>query len=330
MEDLEYLKIWREYCHCITKSMKFIRQLDLEAYQHIYAKELFLRKMFRWGLRNTFGRQWYDELGDVTEQLEDRIASDRRLGYYSGNHTFISYIDLRVLISLMFGKFWTAIFKIPFDNKFNQYRSMFEDLIRIRNKIGHFRAVNQKDISTLAQIKIEIDKVINFYSGISNSSSYISGEQEHIADYNGEGIEVLNDKLGKTDHGDLWEFYDSLHAERQNGLSPGIGIISEHIFFEYYTKGCFFGEELYNYCVSDEHVITFLNLGKYGQHARVFIPLLYSSREIKKSIKRFTKAAKNDLQDLDKSPEDLSIKYQLGINEVLNINTINTYSGFIF
>lgn len=306
----------------------YLREIDKKGYEQVFFYENLLRKTLIWELRGTYGRQWLNELAKFGYQIEDRIASTKRAGAYNEDHSELSYLDLADLLSLIFDKTWYSIF-----NKILIRKSLrdvaHKGLVAVRNKIAHYRPIDQTDAHRLESAKEVFSGLGNYYGRNLQADAHLSGQDKGVdVLLNPAEIDNLRTVLVRAKLPNLWDDYGKHEGMRASNLSPGIGVVRHHLFFEIFTHLAFAPIRFVDFVRRRRHEVTFLNFGPSAEYVRIFIPLCLGEREIQKLLVKFIDVAKNAVIDPEQNAE--SLIFDLGYWDQIGMSEKNLYFGFIF
>lgn len=265
-----------------------LRLFDSKAYESVYSFEILLRKVLRWELRGCFGRNWLSQIGVCGTAIIDRIDREKKFGVYNPDHSDLAYLDLSELLDLVFDFLWTPIFSSILKRKHLQ-DPLRRQIVAIRNKVAHFRAVDQKDLSLLQAAGEFLDVLGVHYSNLA-ASSYLSGEDPD-SQFEGGEVDLMIRELGMLGMSGIWDEYGVLEGVRAKGLSPGIGIVRHHLLFEIFTHDAYRPESILRFAKSQRFDISFINFGAQAEHVRMFVPFALGEKNICKLMRAFTNAA---------------------------------------
>ena len=264
-----------------------VRLFDSKAYENIYLFEILLRKVLRWELRGVFGRNWLSELGRFGTVIVDRIDREKRLGAYNADHSDLAYLDLSELLDLVFEKFWEPIFSAILKRK-NLQVPLRRQIVAIRNKVAHFRAVDQKDL-LLLQAGGDFNNVLDEYYSRLAASAYLSGEDPE-GQLGGGEVDLLIRELAQRGMSEIWAEYGALEGVRAKGFLPGIGIVGHHLLFELFTTEAYTPESILEFAKAQRFDISFLNFGAQAEYVRIFVPFKLGEKAICKLMRAFIKS----------------------------------------
>jgi hypothetical protein len=307
------------------------RTLDIDAYSKVASCEGFLRRVLRWELRGHAGNQWKREINSRISDLIERQAVERMNGLYIDHGCPFAYLSLNELVEVMFRDLWKPIFREVFGNN----RATAADLHRlrqIRNRIAHFRPVSEAQVSMLDTAFAILDGLRAYYGRHKQSHAYIPGAFERAEEQlDSDETALLISQLGASERNELWSEFGKQEAIRAKGLSPGMGVVHHHVFFELYTRGSFSADPVHRFALRFQDSITFLNVGCFSDYVRVFVPLKNDLQNIKKILREFYETADdaNTNGTID-SPETTTRKFDLGMHVPVVGEGINSAVGFMF
>jgi len=309
----------------------FCRAIDNQAYIKILNYELFLRKILRWELRGIFGDKAFLQLGELSDEINFRIGAEKKNGAHNKDSSSFSYLTLNELIYAIVENLWDRILEPVFKNKKYLVKEDLKQLICVRNKISHFRPLRNSDLLIFSDIESMVHKLQNYYRDSMKSAAYIPGERGYEdQQIDPDEILLLENGFRNVSREGLWFEFQKNESIRSRGLSPGIGIIGHHCFFELYSSGSFRAKELVEFTLKHEYEITFLNIGPRANYVRVFVPLSIEEKIQKKILRKFFKSGEQANSNEMPSLESIKSDYDIGYLESINAENINSYVGFVF
>jgi len=309
----------------------YLREADQGAYRKILYFEVLLRRLIRWEARGVHGRSWLLALDTLQSKIEERIQAERQLGAFNPDSSELSYLSLAELIEIVFSYLWRDCFQQVLNNKKNIRNDPCRALNAIRNKVAHFRPIAQNDARALGGIETLFDILTLYYQENLKASAYIPGDFE-VPDgqLDSEEISRLTEFLEAHDQTSVWNEFQQLESVRGAGLSPGIGIVSHHVFYELYTRGRFRAHLLVDCLIKNRHEITFMNVGNTANYVRIFVPIKMGARDIRKMMRKITTAAVSSVDERPFCSLDVAREFDLGYLESLGADQTNLYFGFVF
>lgn len=309
-----------------------LRELDKQAYEEVFNHETLLRRVLRWELRGHFGRQWYGELGRYCSRIEEQIQSEKAKSCYDPRVSAFGYLGLSDSTELITGRHWEGIFKLIFSGSVPKHtiKSGLRSMIGVRNKVAHFRPVlNYKaEFDVAKQMRDALEK---YYDLALNAVLHLGGDPEKRGEQFGTGEDKeLENFLSQRGLKLVWEKYTRLESMRAEGLSPGLGVVGHHVFYEIYGNGSFESKPILRWVERVEHNVTFLNVGKYANYLRVFIPIQQGPREIAKCMNGLALTAKSGNSEKWKTADQIQIEFDFGSIECLNGEGKNIIFSFVF
>jgi hypothetical protein len=184
---------------------------------------------------------------------------------------------------------------------------------------------------SLSDANYLLSQLDSYYRQHLAASAYIPGDFDREDDQlDAEQIGKLTRFLAQHDATSVWDEFQTLDSVRAYGMSPGIGVVSHHLFYELYTKGAFGASRLLDCLEANKHLITFMNVGLTGSHIRVFVPIKIGATDIRKVMKKITVAARESLEEQPRNRADIIQDFDIGYFEPLGADQTNLYFGFVF
>ena len=262
-----------------------VRLTDERAYCQIFNHELLLRRVLRWELRGCFGRLWYQRIGRHGVSIEERIRSEKEHGWYDPQVSELAYLGLREIIDIVCGLQWNAIFSKMFRHRLPKHllKNGLRKVVGMRNKVAHFRPVMSTE-SEEAIIGQLLSAFGGYYGARLEAAVYLSGDPSKSEDqFRTDELKLVQKALANCRLNAVWDEYTKLEGIRAVGLSPGLGIVDHHFFYEIYGQGSFNSEPIVSWADRAKYHVTFVTVGRYGHYIRAFIPL---ENDAKRSQKR--------------------------------------------
>ncbi len=309
----------------------YLREADQSAYKKVLFFEILLRRVIRWEARGARGRQWLGAFGELHDRIEDRIQSERRSGSFNSHSSELSYLSLSELFEIVFDCLWEECFQQVLSNKRHIRINPCRGLNAVRNKVAHFRPVDENDRKALSNAEYLFEALGSYYRNHLKARAYIPGDFDRADDQlNDEELGKLSAYLGGHGADSVWDEFQRLDSVRAYGMSPGIGVVSHHVFYELYTKGAFGASRLVDCLERNKQEITFMNVGITASYVRIFMPIKIGAPDILKVMKKITVAARESLEDPPHIPADVIREFDLGYFESLGADQTNLYFGFVF
>lgn len=309
----------------------YLREADQDAYKDILYFETLFRRLIRWEVRGAHGRRWLLALDVLQGKIEERIQAEKRLGAYNPDSSELSYLSLAELIEIVFGYLWRDCFQQVLNNKKHIRNDPCRALNAVRNKVAHFRPIDQNDGKALAGIEALFDVLALYYRDNLKASAYIPGDFEASdGQLDQQEISRLISYLEAHDAKSVWDEFQQLESVRSAGLSPGIGVVSHHVFFELYTRGRFRAPRLVDCLVKYKYEITFMNVGNSANYVRIFVPIRMGAQDIRRVMRKITAAALSSVDEQPFDTLDIVREFDLGYFESLGADQTNLYFGFVF
>ena len=281
------------------------RELDLECYANISEFEVTLRRIVRWELMSLYGRSWLAETGAYLNLINDRIASEGKKGINRGCSSYLSYLTLGELQTLIFKDFWNSTFSNIFSGKKSLQKDLLEKILPVRNKVAHFRPVTNVEFSALFITSDFFDLLKQHYQKSEHTSFYLSGESQR-------GSELLDYAILSEARGHLEKYksesilddFLNLQWLRAYGVSPGLGIFKKNLFLELYFEGCYSSDLIMNWVEKKEFEVTLATFSKTPNLVRVFIPMILGEKVLSKTISALANVAKDACFDRELSSKN--------------------------
>jgi len=284
------------------------RSLDIQCYADISDFEITLRRVVRWELMTKYGRSWLSETGGYLDLINDRIAAEVKKGMTRGSSSYLSYLTLGELQTLIFRDFWQNSFANIFDGKKSLQKELLERVLPVRNKIAHFRPVTNAEYSGL-NVAVNFFNILKqHYQTSSHTLFYLSGDPQTA----GELLDptLLNEALVILKGfgcESLLEVFFGLQWLRAYGMSPGIGVFKNNLFVELYFDKNYSSDTLRNWVEKKEYEVTVATFSDLPKVVRIFVPLVLGVKVISKTIEAFANTAKESCQGegFNNQPVDL-------------------------
>jgi len=309
----------------------FLRDADYDAYRKVLFFETLLRRVIRWEARGIRGRQWLAAFGPLQDKIEQRIQAEKSSGSFNPHSSELSYLSLSELLEIIFHVLWRDCFQRVLGNKKHMRGDPCRGLNNVRNKVAHFRPVDPGDAHTLEKANYLLEVLEFHYKENLVATAYLPGDFDRGEDQlDEEEVSKLTCFLKEHDANAVWDEFQEQESVRAIGLSPGIGVVSHHVFYELHTRGSFAASRLVEFLEQNKHVITFMNVGTEVPYVRTFMPIALGSSEIRRLIKKVTVAARNGLINQRSIPPNVVRDFDLGYTESLGAEKTNLYFGFVF
>jgi len=309
----------------------FLREADETAYKRVLFFEILLRRIIRWEARDAHGRRWLLALGDLQGTIEDRIQFEKRTGFYNPHSSELSYLSLSELLDIVFDRLWDQRFRTVFRSKKQMRNGSCRELNCVRNKVAHFRPVDVKDGVALNGAQDLFETLKAHYQAHLKAEVYLPGGLEKTDEsLDPEEVGALTRSLDVNGISAVWDEFQRLESIRAYGMSPGMGLVSHHVFFELYTKGAFGAAPLKQLLVNNIHDITFMNIGTTASYMRVFVPIGLGTRDIQRLMRRIVAAARDSVEGKPGLAAHVVEQFDLGYFEALGADQTNLYFGFVF
>jgi hypothetical protein len=308
----------------------FVRDADREAYERVSTFENLLRRVLRWELRGSFGRDWFSKLEAYGVLINNRIANEKSASAYNEDHSDLAYLDISELLDLIFDKFWQSNFKAIVNHQRLKHKTR-DTVLRVRHKVAHFRSINQLDLILLNTSTELYNALKRYYETNLQADAYLSGEVPGLdSQLDDSEIDLLKNSLFKHGASELWDEYTKIESVRADGLSPGIGVVGHHVFFELFTQDRFLPDQLMKFAKERRFDLTYMHFGLDAQYVRLFLPLKLGVVEIRRILRSFVKAAKCGVTNYP-SNDPLGDKgFDFGYWEHVGAPGRAMYFGFLF
>ncbi len=270
------------------------QQLEIECYANISEFEITLRRVVRWELMTKYGRSWLTELDGYLDLINDRIAAEARKGMARGSSSYLSYLTLGELQTLIFKDFWQNFFSIIFQGKKSLQRDLLNLLLPVRNKIAHFRPITHSESLGLNIATDFFDLLRSHYQTPDNTLFYLSGDPQNAGELIDKNIiNEAQECLRTCGFPLVLDLFFELQWLRAYGISPGIGIFKGNLFIEVYFDKSYSSNLLKNWIDKKEYEITMATFNSTSRVVRIFIPTVLGEKTILKTINAFASIAKD-------------------------------------
>lgn len=268
----------------------FVRDDDIQAYERVSSLENLLRRVLRWELRGSFGREWFSKLGAFGSIITDRIANEKIALAYNADHSELAYLDFNELLDLIFDQFWKTNFEAILVHR--RLKAIARSkIVTVRNKVAHFRSINQNDLLSLDSSADIYDALKKHYETRLNADAYLPAEDPESQLDEAE-IDLLKTCLSRYDASRIWDEYSKVEAVRSIGLSPGIGVIGQHLFLELFTEERFLPNPLMQFAKKQRFEVTYMHFGLKAKSVRLFVPLKLGAIHLSRIVHSFVAAAR--------------------------------------
>ncbi len=298
----------------------------------MFSHELLLRRILRWELRGEFGSQWYGELGSYAGEIDARILADRTRGLLDSLVSELAYLDLSDLADIVCRQQWESIFSKMLGNSLpkHQLKQKFRDVVSIRNKVAHFRPVSDS-LADGVFVGHFLAACRTHYQSRLSAAVHVSGDPSKSGDQFGTPeLSALRQQLASRNLEHVWDEYGKLEHIRASGLSPGLGVVDRHLFYEIYGDGSFNGRMITDWAGKEKHSVTFVTVGRYANYVRAFMPLRSHPKDIAKVMRGLAAAAQLSATKVWKADDAVSEDFDFGTVEWLNGEAHNVFLGFVF
>lgn len=308
-----------------------LRSTDQRAHEQVFTHEVFLRRILLWELRGAFGPKWYSQLGSHTTEIEDRIRIEKRQNIFDSQVSELAYLGLSDLADIVCRLQWDTIFgRVLRGTPKHLVKQELRSIVAMRNKVAHFRPVTsyEAEVGFIQQL---LGVFHRHYHGCMEAAVYLSGDPSKSDDqFNTPELRDLQAALTRNRLQEVWDEYGRLEHIRSDGLSPGIGIVDHHIFYEIFVDGSFASERIAAWAIREKHAVTFLTIGKYANYLRAFVPLKADPGQIVKVMKGLAAVAKLSATSTLRNEDEVSADFDFGTVEWLNGEGHNLLFSFVF
>lgn len=284
------------------------RSLDIQCFGDISEFEVTLRRVVRWELMSKYGSAWLSETDEYLDLINDRIAAEVKRGMTRGSSSYLSYLTLGELQSLIFKDFWQSSFANVFNGKKSFQKDLIQRVIPVRNKIAHFRPVTNAEYSGLAVASDVFNVLKQHYQTSSHTLFYMSGDPQNASELLDSNL-LAEAKAGLKgfECESLLEIFFGLQWLRAYAVSPGMGVFKNNLFIEFYFDKNYSLNTLKNWIEKKEYEINIATFSNIPMVVRIFIPLVLGGKAISKTIEAFANIAKDSCQGdgLNHQPADL-------------------------
>lgn len=307
----------------------YFRQADIDGYLRVARFERALRKVLRWELRGERGCAWYAELGEFSARIEERIEAEKKQGFYQSGTSPLSYLSLSELLDLIFRDLWSSTFqRIVLDK---HLRRDLRDVVSVRNKIAHFRAVAKREAEDIEAARRLLGRLISHYRRADLLIAHLSGAPERAGEQIEPGLQrPLMAALEGNSLGNVWEQYESIEGVRAAGIFPGIGIFDRHLFIEFYTRSSYRSGSLLKWLEARESEVTFCVVGKTASFIRAFVPICVGARIATKCVRGLASVARESVSEDAGSERQAISDFDFGSREGLVGDAVDSDFSFAF
>jgi len=274
---------------------------NLDAYKRISDFEILLRRVLRWELMSEMGGGWLICLQRNFDEIESRIAHEKKSGIYSENSSELSYLTLQELLNIIFRDFW----RHKFDEILNYDRGIFSLVIKqvvpLRNKVAHFRFVDILDRQNY-KIIFEIEEILRkYYSSDRFTAFYLSSDPAWVDDsIDPENIDLIKSILHAKNVSSLWDEYSRFDGIRTYNIHPGFGLYYDNIFIELHVDSLSPALDLAGWFKNNKFTVSIISVSQ--SKIRFFWPLSIGNHEIRRGFSALAKmishsARQNNLID---------------------------------
>jgi hypothetical protein len=262
----------------------FCREADKAYYELLFNLESYLRFVVRWELRAHRPRDWRSLIGDeVLEGAQEKLTQEQGSRYFESYAMgFLAYCSLSELRDIILGPLWA----ISFSRSWGAYELVsadFKKLIAIRNKIAHFRAISQRDISTINLFTELVSDWTRDYSRQARFAQNFVLDDEVIEE--DKKFKKLPFFLGK------WK---SLRSRNLDSLELCVKIVGSYMCLEIKTHVRRFDPESINELITRYQTeIVFLVYGRLGDSLQFYLPTALEEEALASSLEHVLGACKN-------------------------------------
>jgi hypothetical protein len=240
-----------------------------------------------------YGRAWLSETNGYLDLINDRIAAEVKKGMTRGSSSYLSYLTLGELQTLIFRDFWQSSFANIFHGKKSLQKELLERVMPVRNKIAHFRPITNTEYTGLNVASDFFNTLKQHYQTSSHTLFYLSGDPQNACELlDSASLEEAQVSLKEFGCESLLEVFFSLQWLRAYGVSPGIGIFKNNLFIELYFDKNYSLDILRNWIEKKEYEITIATFSNSPNVVRIFIPLILGAKVISKTIDGFANISK--------------------------------------
>jgi hypothetical protein len=250
--------------------------------------EILLRRILRWELMAKDGASWLVSLGNYYDEIDLRVRKEKNAGLYSSNSSDLSYLSLNELMRIMFNDHWSMCFKNVFYDDKGLYRELVNNVIPLRNKLAHFRVIDQFDmhnLRTLHEAELIIQK---YYNDSSKMEFYLASDPEWVEEMIDDEI-INNTKscLKKHSLEHLFDDFSKLDGIRRLGYWPGMGLYKNHFFIELHCEKDSYNLDFNDWINKNKYSVTLITKTKIK--IRIFWPVIMGREVINKGISSLLK-----------------------------------------
>ncbi|WP_146610978.1 hypothetical protein [Polynucleobacter paneuropaeus] len=246
------------------------------------------------------GRSWLSETGGYLDLINDRIAAEVKKGMTRGSSSYLSYLTLGELQTLIFRDFWQNSFANIFDGKKSLQKELLERVMPVRNKIAHFRPVTKAEYLGLNVADDFFNILKRHYQATSHTLFYLSGDPQNAGELlDSMTLSEAQASLKSFGCEPLLEVFFGLQWLRAYGMSPGMGVFKNNLFIELYFDKNYSSDTLRNWVEKKEYEVTIATFSDLPKVVRIFVPLVLDAKVIAKTIEAFANTAKESCQGDD-------------------------------
>ena len=280
--------------------LKWAKKMDavsIQAYQNIAAFEILLRRLVRWQLMSLHGREWLVQIGtEHFDLIETRIRYEKRNGQYWNGSSELSFLTLNELISLIFDKLWSSSFRTVFKSDIGLKEALRKSIIPLRNKVAHFRTIDQFDLNTgIRYVPDMMGHLNSYYGSPDRVPLYVSSDLEASDDLiDPEIVNQINEELSLNGIDYFWDEFGKFESIRASSLGCGFGIFDSNLFIELDLSQKNTRINLTDWFYQHKYCVNSISFN--DSKIRVFIPLKADKDTVKRTMNSLYKKIALDIR----------------------------------
>jgi hypothetical protein len=246
--------------------------IAVSVFQKIAKFEILLRRFVRWQLMALHGKGWLISIGDhYYEQIESRISIEKNQGIYWSKSSELSFLTLRELINIIFNELWKTSAKDILENDYGLKSALNHSIVPLRNKVAHFRAIDEFDLRLLEYADEIRVKLQNYYSNQHRVQIYISSDPAFANEQMDEEIIAdIKNELAKISSEYFFDEYGKFESIRVREIGCGFGIYDFNLFVELSYSYEIPNDYLFEWFDQNRFVVSSIVLD--SNKVRIFLP----------------------------------------------------------
>ena len=274
-----------------------MNSISLTAYQNIAAFEILLRRLLRWQLMSLHGREWLIQIGsDYYDLIDYRIRNEKKNGQYWNGSSELSFLSLSELISLVFDKLWFSSFRVVFKSDIGLKEALRKSIIPLRNKVAHFRTIDQFDLNIGVRYIPELRQhLCEYYSSPDRVPLYISSDLDASDDLIDLEIQnQINKELIFYGIEYFWNEFGKFESIRAINIGCGFGIFDGNLFIELDLSQNNNQLNLVDWFNQNKYCVNSISFDE--PKIRIFIPLKAEKDAVKRTMSSLYKKIAHDIK----------------------------------